>query len=228
MNFFTSKQRENPPSVYSALQRLLIGAIALLILVTATALRAEAVGEVSFDYPQEQQIVAPIQPTIAAKPELPHIDSIVDWALNRSRGQPNIHEDLLRKYVILAYEEAAKWGIDPLLSLAVIAVESRFNYKAASPSGARGLMQVIPFWHKDKITAAEVFNPAANIRAGHMVLQKCLDQQRGHIGRALLCYNGSLGVPGANYDKKVMNTRHTLLRAINDGLSPVSPTGTLN
>lgn len=210
MNFFSN-----------VLPRTLISTIALLTFVAAAAFQPEPVGEVSMNTAHDQQIVAPLPATIT-KPEPPHIDAIVDWALNRSRGQPNVQEDLLRKYVILTFEEATKWGIDPLLSLAVIAVESRFNYKANSPGGAKGLMQVIPFWHKDKITVAEAYHPTANIRAGNMVLRDCFARQRGNTRQALLCYNGSLGVTGATYDKKVLNTRLTLQRAIEQSVEPNS------
>lgn len=211
MNFFTT-----------TLPRTLIGAIALLTFVAAAAFQPEPVGEVGIDTSYDEEVVAPSPPAIT-KPEPPHVDTIVDWALNRGRGQPNIQEDLLRKYVILTFEEATKWGIDPLLSLAVMAVESRFNYKAKSSGGAKGLMQVIPFWHKDKITVTEAYHPAANIRAGNMVLRDCFARQRGNTRQALLCYNGSLGVTGATYDKKVLNTRLTLQRAIEQGVEPNTP-----
>ena len=67
-------------------------------------------------------------------------------------------------------------GLDPLLVLAVIAVESRFNPIAESGMGAKGLMQIIPRFHLDKLRAAggedAVFDPESNILVGARILQE--------------------------------------------------------
>ncbi len=105
---------------------------------------------------------------------------------------------------------AIRWGeefsIDPKLLMAIAKVESNYNKHAISPSGAYGLMQVIPVWHKDKIKKAreylgnpEVFDIHTNIYLGASVLRECKNKH-SELNRALLCYAGQ--TPG--YDKKVL------------------------
>lgn len=141
-------------------------------------------------------------------------DSVVSWAVDRGRGMTNVNRELVSKYVTIAFAEAANHRVDPLLVMAVMAVESRFDFMAVSSANARGLMQIIPFWHKDKIAVAQVFDPVANIRAGTKILREYTDAHNGNINRALLNYNGSLGLPGSNYDVKVLSARADLRRSI--------------
>ena len=89
--------------------------------------------------------------------------------------------------------------------LAIAKVESNFNVYAISTSGAYGLMQVIPYWHKDKILQArkelgnpELFSINTNIYLGATVLKECI--QRVGINKSLECYSGR--TPG--YTEKVL------------------------
>ena len=106
-------------------------------------------------------------------------------------------------------------GVDPLLLVAVMAIESRFNPFAESPMGAQGLMQVIPKWHPDKVDVksdrAALFNPETNIRVGAMVLKEYI-QTTGSIERALQQYNGS-GDASMPYASKVMAVKAALAQA---------------
>ncbi|MFC0269447.1 lytic transglycosylase domain-containing protein [Kushneria aurantia] len=92
------------------------------------------------------------------------------------------------------HREAARAGLDRQLVLAVIDVESRFDREALSSAGARGLMQVMPFW-KTEIGRREdnLFDPATNLRYGCTILAFYLEREDGDITRALARYNGSLG-----------------------------------
>lgn len=140
--------------------------------------------------------------------------SIVDWAMMKNDGLGSTSKELLTKYVTIAFAESSNYQVDPFLTLAVMAVESRFDFMAQSGSGAKGLMQIIPYWHKEKITIAEVYDPSANIKAGTRILREYLDNNGGNVNRALLNYNGSLGLPGANYDNKVLKARNELQRFV--------------
>ena len=107
-----------------------------------------------------------------------------------------------------------KFNIDEKLLLAIIKVESNFNIHAISTSGALGLMQVIPVWHKEKFFEArkvlgnpEPFNINTNIWMGTKILSTCIDQTKG-INKALLCYAGQ--TPG--YDTKVIAEFNKLKR----------------
>ena len=91
--------------------------------------------------------------------------------------------------------EARRAGLEPTLVLGVIYVESRFNPIASSPVGARGLMQVMPFWAKaiGDGNAKSLYHMRINVRFGCVILRHYLDRENGDVVRALARYNGSLG-----------------------------------
>lgn len=143
-------------------------------------------------------------------------NALVKWIKSRATGVPNVNPEMIQQIVVTAFQESDARQVDPLLTLAVITAESRFDYMATSPAGAKGLMQVIPYWHRDKISAVEVYNPTANIKAGTKILRQYLNASNGDVNKALLMYNGSVGIPGANYDKKVLQHRAELSKFIED------------
>ena len=92
--------------------------------------------------------------------------------------------------------EASRAGLDPQLVLGLIQVESGFKKYAVSRAGARGFMQVMPFWVK--LIGAKgdnLFDMRKNIRYGCTILRHYLDLEEGDLYRALGRYNGSLGRP---------------------------------
>ncbi len=92
------------------------------------------------------------------------------------------------------YIYSQRFNLSPELVLAVIAVESQFDHYAISNVGARGLMQVMPFW-KEKLGSPDdnLFEIETNIRYGCAILRMYLDRYHGDLKRALAAYNGSLG-----------------------------------
>ena len=91
------------------------------------------------------------------------------------------------------HQEAKAQGLDPLLVLAVMDVESNFNRYAESFVGAQGLMQVMPFWKKEYgHPDDDLFNPKVNIRYGCKILRHYLDRYKKPV-KALAAYNGSIG-----------------------------------
>ncbi len=92
--------------------------------------------------------------------------------------------------------EATRAGLDPQLVLGLIEVESGFNKYAVSNAGARGYMQVMPFWVKDIGTPEHnLFHLRTNLRYGCTILRYYLNMENGDLYRALGRYNGSLGQP---------------------------------
>ena len=92
------------------------------------------------------------------------------------------------------YYEAKRAGLDPQLVLGVIHVESGFHKYAVSRSGARGYMQVMPFWIKlIGQKNSNLFHLRINLRYGCTILRHYLDLEHGDLFRALGRYNGSLG-----------------------------------
>jgi soluble lytic murein transglycosylase-like protein len=99
-----------------------------------------------------------------------------------------------REFLTTVQYEASRAGLDPQLVLGVIQVESNFRKYAVSTAGARGFMQVMPFWVQ-LIGARDhnLFHLRTNLRYGCVILRHYLDLERGNLFRALGRYNGSLG-----------------------------------
>ncbi len=92
--------------------------------------------------------------------------------------------------------EATRAGLDPELVLGLIEVESGFKKYAVSSVGARGYMQVMPFWVNEIGTKEhDLFHLRINLRYGCTILRHYLDIEKGNLYRALGRYNGSLGKP---------------------------------
>ncbi|MBV9191610.1 MAG: lytic transglycosylase domain-containing protein [Betaproteobacteria bacterium] len=99
--------------------------------------------------------------------------------------------------------EATRVGLDPQLVLGVIEVESGFRKYAVSRAGARGYMQVMPFWVKlIGQPNHNLFHLRTNLAYGCAILRLYLDMEKGDYYRALGRYNGSLGQP--EYPKAVL------------------------
>jgi soluble lytic murein transglycosylase-like protein len=100
------------------------------------------------------------------------------------------------EFLVTVHYEAKRAGLDPQLVLGLIQVESNFRKHAVSSAGARGYMQVMPFWVK-LIGAKDhnLFHLRTNLRYGCTILRHYLDMERGDLYRALGRYNGSLGRP---------------------------------
>jgi soluble lytic murein transglycosylase-like protein len=98
--------------------------------------------------------------------------------------------------LVTVHYEAKRAGLDPQMVLALIQVESNFRKYAVSSAGARGFMQVMPFWVKVIGNADHnLFNLRTNLRFGCVILRHYIDIERGDLYRALGRYNGSLGKP---------------------------------
>lgn len=98
--------------------------------------------------------------------------------------------------------EATRAGLDPQLVLGLIQVESGFRKYAVSSAGARGYMQIMPFWIEVIGRPADnLFHRRTNLRYGCIILRHYLDIEKGDLFRALGRYNGSLGK--AVYPNKV-------------------------
>lgn len=101
------------------------------------------------------------------------------------------------------YYESLRAGVDPDWVLAIMQVESAFRKHAISTVGARGYMQVMPFWIENIGNADHnLFNLRTNIRYGTVILRHYIDIEKGNLFRALGRYNGSLG--RAHYPELVL------------------------
>jgi len=118
-----------------------------------------------------------------------------------------VAQDATEQLVGAAHEAGSRTGLDPLLILAVMAVESRFNPIAESVMGAKGLMQVIPKFHQDKLSPLggedAVFDPMTNIMVGARILKDAV-RRGGGLMPGLQLYAGAFGDDSQQYAQKVM------------------------
>ena len=102
---------------------------------------------------------------------------------------------LRREFLQTVWYESQRAGLDPSLVLGLIQVESGFRKFAISAAGARGYMQVMPFWTRvlSEGDASVLFQAQANLRFGCVILRHYLQREGGDLTLALGRYNGSRG-----------------------------------
>ena len=124
-----------------------------------------------------------------------------------------VAQDAIAGFVATAYRAGTEWKVDPLLILAVMAVESRYNPVAESQMGAKGLMQVIPKFHGEKLLEhggeTALLDPHVNIQVGAQILREYL-QRYGETETALQMYAGAFDEPSSGYAFKVLAERARL------------------
>ncbi|MFA9439595.1 lytic transglycosylase domain-containing protein [Uliginosibacterium sp. sgz301328] len=117
-----------------------------------------------------------------------------DMSARLARKMPDARERV--DFLKTVHYEATRAGLDPQLVLGLIQVESNFRKYAVSSAGARGYMQVMPFWVRQIGTADQnLFHLRTSLRYGCTILRHYLDIEKGDLYRALGRYNGSLGRP---------------------------------
>ena len=105
--------------------------------------------------------------------------------------------DVRREFLQTAWYESKRAGLDTDLVLGLVQVESNFRKFAVSVAGARGYMQVMPFWTRvlGDGDASRLFHMQTNMRFGCVILRHYLDLERGNLFYTLGRYNGSRGKP---------------------------------
>ncbi|TAK43894.1 MAG: hypothetical protein EPO27_13810 [Betaproteobacteria bacterium] len=139
--------------------------------------------------------------------------ALADFIAKRFR----VARDAVGGFVAAAFRAGTEHRVDPLLILAVVAVESRFNPVAESSLGARGLMQVLPRFHQDKLAEhggdAALLDPVLNIDIGTRILREYL-RRTGATEPGLQMYGGAFDEPSAQYAGKVLSERARLERLL--------------
>ena len=160
----------------------------------------QAAGEMFF--PPVVEVAGPIQGSEAATPLEREQRAVIEYIARRYR----VADSAVSGFVSAAYRAGGEYNVDPLLILAVMAVESRYNPVAESSVGARGLMQVMPKYHLDKLAAhggePALLEPEINILVGTRILRE-YQRRLGDTEAALQMYAGSLDEPTAQYAAKV-------------------------
>ncbi|GAB3375149.1 lytic transglycosylase domain-containing protein [Massilia agri] len=101
------------------------------------------------------------------------------------------------EFLETVWYESTRAGLDPAMVLGLIQVESAYRKYAISIAGARGYMQVMPFWTKviGDSDRRMLFNMQTNLRYGCSILRMYIDMEKGNLYLALGRYNGSRGKP---------------------------------
>jgi len=143
---------------------------------------------------------------------------VVQWLSKRYRVAPEPVARLAHE----AWKVAPRAKLDPLLVMAVIAIESSFNPFAQSPVGAQGLMQVVTRVHDDKYASFggrhAAFDPVSNLKVGIQVLRDCVNKT-GQVEDGLRCYVGANATEGDNpYALRVL-AEYQVLQQVAQGKS---------
>lgn len=135
--------------------------------------------------------------------------AVADFIAKRYR----VSDQAVAGFVTTAYRAGRRFAVDPLLILAVMAIESRYNPVAESNVGAMGLMQVLPKFHQDKLSEhggeQALLDPAVNIEIGTQILREYLSRF-GETETALQVYAGAIDEPTSQYATKVLAERSRL------------------
>lgn len=191
----------------------LFGAAALAILVTFSGPREvlfSHLPEVPETFATEStitggSILSPQPETVLERER----QAVAEYIARRYR----IAQEAASLYVGTAYYAGALHAVDPLLVLAVMAIESRYNPVAESLVGAKGLMQVIPKYHLEKLSQhggeQALLDPEVNILVGTQILRE-YQRRLGDLEPALQMYAGALDDTSSQYSAKVLAERSRL------------------
>jgi hypothetical protein len=146
----------------------------------------------------------------------PALTPTMKAALDHVAQRYRVSADALLPVFETAQSVGPKRNLDPLLLIAVISIESRFNPYSQSPMGAQGLMQIIPRYHQDKIpnTAPErpFLDPILNVKIGAQILQEAIRRQGG-LMEGLQYYGGVIDDDEQTYANKVLAEKLRLEQA---------------
>lgn len=148
--------------------------------------------------------------------------AVAHWLSRRYKVAPEPVGRLVQE----AWQLGGKVNIDPMLILAVMAIESNFNPFAQSPVGAQGLMQVMTTIHNDKYQPFggkhAAFDPVTNLRVGIQVLKECITRA-GSVEAGLRYYVGAANLPfDGGYANKVLSERAHLMQVASGRTVPLN------
>ena len=137
---------------------------------------------------------SPLEPEFAdTASRLAYLRWLTAMSGRLARRKPDL--DTRKEFLQSVWYESKRAGLDTTLVLGLIQVESAFRKFAVSVAGARGYMQVMPFWTRVLADgdASRLFHMQTNLRFGCVILRHYLDRERGDLFLALGRYNGSRG-----------------------------------
>lgn len=201
----------------SARRRLLVaGALSPLLIAAPQRARAGAQVEEPLMDSVRGALSAAIANNAPPKPAFDTIDArlaYLRWlGASSTKLQRRKAEHMTRvEFLETLWYESKRAGLEPALVLGLVQVESGFRKYAISSAGARGYMQVMPFWTRliGDGDPTSLFHMQTNLRFGCVILRHYLDVERGDLFLALGRYNGSRG--RAEYPNAVFGARKAWL-----------------
>lgn len=161
---------------------------------------------------QSPRPVQPLEPRLAPQTLTPSMTAALDYVAKRYR----VSADALRPIFEVVQTVASQHQLDPLLLVAVISIESRFNPFSESARGAQGLMQIIPRYHQDKLPGDSpeqpFLDPVSNVRIGALILHQAIRRQ-GSLLEGLQYYGGAAADDERLYAKKVIAEKYRMEQA---------------
>lgn len=167
---------------------------------TARMLIEQSTGSLDIKQEEKEELRAMLKPVTMEKPkDFEHEIWVTDIRQLIGKWVPNDTEaEAIARWVHLY---SVRFDLSPELVLGIIAVESQFDHFALSSVGARGLMQVMPFWKEELGSSKDnLFEIETNLRYGCAIIRHYLNRYK-KLDRALAAYNGSLG--STKYPNKV-------------------------
>lgn len=196
-------------------ERVLASAVSAMGLVVATSPGSGEGPRVEVDAPARWSDWLAAQPIGAAEPAQEHVTRYLS---RRYR----VAENAVRQIVGQAFSTGRSLGVDPLLILAVTAIESSLNPFAQSPLGAQGLMQIMTQVHSDKFAAHggdhAALDPIANLKVGSEILRDLI-RRGGSVERGLQLYVGAGNLPDdGGYATRVLGEMERIRLAASGGV----------
>ena len=135
----------------------------------------------------------PVQRYVQIEDRIKYLNWLGEMSERLKKKLPDVQVRM--EFLKTAWYEARRAGLDPGMVLGLIQVESAFRKYALSPVGARGYMQVMPFWTRviGDGEPKKLFHMQSNLRYGCSILRLYLDMEQGDVFLALGRYNGSRG-----------------------------------
>ena len=196
--------------------RILAGLMVSLVLIVLMTGRPDAFAELASSALRTGIRVDAAQAEAKAEPKNP-LDQKMQMALEFVARKYHVSSEALAPTFIAAQASARETGIDPLMIVAVISIESRFNPYAESAVGAQGLMQVMPQFHRDKIPEGTdntvLFDPETNVQIGAQILKDSIHREGGLIA-GLQQFAGASDDPELSYANKVIAEKQSIEAAI--------------
>jgi len=160
-------------------------------------------------------MTAEVPPAAAVQvpPHDPKRAALVDYLSDKYGREPDATGEIVNQ----AYAAADALDMDPLLVLAMVAVESRFDPAARSGFGARGLMQIVPRFHRDRLAEhggeTALLDPRVNLLVGTGILRDYV-RQTGSLRAGLQRYAGWQGDEERRYARKVITEKERLRQVV--------------